>query len=422
MPSETLDRLTEDVGGENNAFTAGRRDRLSRNGPLQSSRAPALGRGRAARLARRERAELSHRARCGEGGIPPERARRALRRVRRIHLRRSPSPRIPTSGRPSATSRNSTPPASKKCARFTPPSTGRTMRCSWWSATSIPRSSSSWVDQYFGADRQARRADPARHHEGTAAHRRANHPRVRSESPAARARRDLSRPEIASDETPALTGSRAVLGRRRIVAALPVARLRKAARAERGILRRPAGGSRPAHLRARPRERRAGGESGGRAARGNRRRWRERHQRGGTLDRAQSMLAAKLAERETNSGKARRSAKRPRSTATRSARIRRSPTLQAVTAEQVQDSRAPVVHRGESADHRIPAREHETQSEGRRNEHAKSAVRRCSCRVVRAVAAALCGGDRRAARAAGEPREARRSSRRRKRPCRTACG
>jgi zinc protease len=103
MPSEMLDRLTEDVGGANNASTD---DELARPyGPLFSHDLP--------------QRQLPRPSLCA----------------------------LPVS----ATSRNWIRPASPTSAPSTRPIIGPTMPC--WSsrAISIPRSSMRWIDRYLGA-------------------------------------------------------------------------------------------------------------------------------------------------------------------------------------------------------------------------------------------------------------------------------
>ncbi len=71
MPPETIDRLTEDVGGFNNASTADDFTNYYETVPANHLRARAVGRGRAHGFAGRRRSELQIRTRGGAGGVPP---------------------------------------------------------------------------------------------------------------------------------------------------------------------------------------------------------------------------------------------------------------------------------------------------------------------------------------------------------------
>ena len=74
-----MDRLTEDVGGFNNATTRDDVDGLLRSRAVELPRDAAVGGRRAARVADRRRRELQVGARRGEGGVSLPRARAAVR-------------------------------------------------------------------------------------------------------------------------------------------------------------------------------------------------------------------------------------------------------------------------------------------------------------------------------------------------------
>ena len=160
---EQFDRLTEDVGGFNNASTDDDYTNYYEVVPANHLAAAALGRGRADGLAGDRAGLLRLRARRGEGGAAQPRPRRALRQavlplsaadlLRRSSLR---------AARASAASRISTPRRSRTSAPSTPPITGPTMRC--WSSPAIstrPSSTAGSTDISAPIARPAT-ADPAR--------------------------------------------------------------------------------------------------------------------------------------------------------------------------------------------------------------------------------------------------------------------
>ena len=96
MKSEQFDRLTEDVGGENNASTSRRRHRLPGGGAVEPPRDAALGRGRAAAEPQGRRGQLPFRARRRGGGVPAADPRLALRPLLRGDEHQAvPAPSVP---------------------------------------------------------------------------------------------------------------------------------------------------------------------------------------------------------------------------------------------------------------------------------------------------------------------------------------
>ena len=79
LRAEQFDRLTEDVGGDNNAFDRRRRHRLPRGRAVEPPRDAALGRGRADDEPQGRRGQLQVGARRRRGGVPPARPRLAVR-------------------------------------------------------------------------------------------------------------------------------------------------------------------------------------------------------------------------------------------------------------------------------------------------------------------------------------------------------
>ncbi len=105
MHAEQFDRLTEDVGGANNASTGDDVTNYFEVVPSNHLQTPAVGRGRAAVQPQRGRGELQVRARGGGGGIPPERAGQSRTASCSTRSIRSRTRCIRTSARPSAASR-----------------------------------------------------------------------------------------------------------------------------------------------------------------------------------------------------------------------------------------------------------------------------------------------------------------------------
>ena len=84
LKAEQFDRLTEDVGGMNNASTREDVTNYFARRAVESSRAPAVGRSRAHAEPRRRRRQLQVRARGGAGRVSPAHAREPVRTLPRI--------------------------------------------------------------------------------------------------------------------------------------------------------------------------------------------------------------------------------------------------------------------------------------------------------------------------------------------------
>ena len=151
LPAESFDRLTEDVGGFNNASTYDDFTNYYEVVPGQPPGAAALGRGRAHGLAGRRRGQLQVRARRGEGGAAPAGAGLALRpALRPLPAAGHATRPTPTSARASARSRSWTPPPSTTCA----PSTQAYYRPDNAALIVVGNFDEAqldaWIDKYFG--------------------------------------------------------------------------------------------------------------------------------------------------------------------------------------------------------------------------------------------------------------------------------
>ena len=160
MPAEMLDRLTEDVGGFNNASTFDDSTELLRSRAVEPPRDAAVGRGRAHGLAQRRRGELQVRARGGQGGVSPARpgpaVRAALLRcicvrpiVRRASLRAAGHRQHRGARRRDARRRARLPRA---------PTIGRTTPSLIVAGDFEQQQLDAWVDQYFAAVPRRRNA------------------------------------------------------------------------------------------------------------------------------------------------------------------------------------------------------------------------------------------------------------------------
>ncbi len=141
MPAEYMDRLTEDVGGMNNAFTQDDTTAFYEVIPAADLQRLIWAEARADVDAGGRQGQLQLRAAGGRGGAAPAGARQPLRAALLLRpaggqLRASTR----TTARRSARSRTWTPPPSTTCRTSTPPSTAPTTRRWWWPATSTPPS------------------------------------------------------------------------------------------------------------------------------------------------------------------------------------------------------------------------------------------------------------------------------------------
>ena len=152
MKAEQFDRITEDVGGDEQRLHQRGRHRLPGGRAVESSRALALGRGRAAAEPRRRRRQLQVRARrrarrsTGRGSSPRPTAASSNRCAPSSYLRASLSARRDRQHREPRRGRRSTTCVAFHATYYRPDN-----------ATLIvtgdfdPRQLDAWVDKYFGA-------------------------------------------------------------------------------------------------------------------------------------------------------------------------------------------------------------------------------------------------------------------------------
>ena len=213
LRAEQFDRLTEDVGGTNNAFTQRRRHGLPRGRAVEPPRDAALGRGRADGEPEGRRGELQVRARGGRGGVPPARPRLAVRPL----LQRDRAGVVPRASVQAAGDRQHRGPRRGDARRRASPSTPRYYRPD--NATLVvagdfdPEQLDAWVDKLL----RRRCRSPAAPLPRVDAQRAAvdRGPRVAGDRPAAcrcpRSRSTWLAPPVTSADAPALQVAAALL-------------------------------------------------------------------------------------------------------------------------------------------------------------------------------------------------------------------
>ena len=150
VPPEEHARFIELVGGDDNAFTAGRRDRLPRHGAAVGARLHHEARGRAHAQPQADAEDHRLRARGGQGGAAAARREQPDREGARRGAARSPTRCTRTAVTPPARRRildTVTPPTARSSTTRT---TSPTTRRSSSSATPTRRRCKTLAEKYFG--------------------------------------------------------------------------------------------------------------------------------------------------------------------------------------------------------------------------------------------------------------------------------
>ena len=150
LKAEQFDRLTEDVGGMNNAST--REDVTNYFAVVPSNHLERLLWAEAERMSNLDVSEANFKSE--RAVVQEEYRQRVLANPTAASTRRSRRARTPcirTGAASSATSPSSTRRRSTTCARFTAPITGPTTRILIVTGDFDPKELDAWIDKYFGA-------------------------------------------------------------------------------------------------------------------------------------------------------------------------------------------------------------------------------------------------------------------------------